>query len=145
MLQGDGIEPSDFLKQVFLQVRLVLPLQLENDTRSIKPENPSPDVSEIYVGIFCRGAKIPKKKEPIPDSIMRRIHADDIFRKRQRSLRLLVAGHDGAKIGHGFAVFVRVGDFCKRVGAAVILWDGGDVRPFFGVVVFAHYLFSQLF
>lgn len=70
---------------------------------------------------------------------MRRVHADGVLRKLEHPLGLLVFGHDSAQIGHCLAVAFSVGDCGEGVGAAVVLGDGDDVGPFFGVSVFAHY------
>jgi len=42
---------------------------------------------------------------------------------------VLHGGHDCAQVGHGFSVFVRVGDCRQRCGAAVVLGKGDNVGP----------------
>lgn len=60
---------------------------------------------------------------------MRRIQSDDVFRKIEHPLAVFLAGHDGPQIRHGLAVLFGVGDRRKRIGTAIVLRDGNDVRP----------------
>ena len=61
---------------------------------------------------------------------MSRVHADDILSEIQHSLGFLVIGHDGAEVGHCFAVAFGICDCGEWVGTAVVLRDGDDVGPF---------------
>ena len=101
MLEGDFVQPFQFLEQVALDG--------EDDGGAVEP-----------------------------DCIMCRIHLDDVRCQTEDPLRLLVVCHDGSKIGHGFAVLLSVGNGCKRVWASVVLGDGDDIFPLFGVGVFSH-------
>ena len=101
VLEGDFVEPFQFLEQVALDS--------ENDGGAVEP-----------------------------DSIMSRIHLNDIRCKAEDPLRLFIVCHDGSKVGHGFAVLFCVGNSCKRVWASVVLGNGNDVFPLFGVGVFTH-------
>lgn len=74
----------------------------------------------------------------LPDSIMRRVHANDILGQRQDSFGLLVFTHDSPQVGHGLAVVFCVCDCGERVGAAVILRDWNNVGPIIRVGVHAH-------
>lgn len=73
-----------------------------------------------------------------PDGVLGGVHADDVPRELEDSFGFLILGHDGAEVGHGLAVLVRVGNGCKGVRAAVVLGNGNDVFPLLGVAVFAH-------
>jgi len=73
-----------------------------------------------------------------PDGVVGGVHADDVPGELEGSFGFLVLGHDGAEVGHGLAILFRVSNRCEGVWAAVILRNGNDVFPLFGVAVFAH-------
>jgi hypothetical protein len=76
-----------------------------------------------------------------PDGVMRRIHADNVFRKPQHALAELALRHDCAQITHGLAVLLRVRDGREWVQPAIVLRERLQVRPRFVVMVeFRHSL-----
>jgi hypothetical protein len=68
---------------------------------------------------------------------MRRVHVDDVLRKRQSALAELVGRHERAQVAHGRAVLLGVGNGCKGMHATIVLGQGQDVGPcrVFGVVL----------
>lgn len=73
-----------------------------------------------------------------PHGVVGGVHADDVPGELEDSFGFLVLGHDGAEVGHGLAVLFRVGNRCEGVWAAVVLRNGNDIFPLFGVAVFTH-------
>lgn len=73
-----------------------------------------------------------------PDGVVGGVHADDVPGELEGSCGFLILGHDGAEVGHGLAVLFRVSNRCEGVWAAIVLRNGNDIFPFFGVAVVTH-------
>lgn len=73
-----------------------------------------------------------------PYSVMRGIHADDVFGEAENPFRFFVLCHDGSKIRHSLAIFLGVGNGSERIWTTIILRYGYDIIPFVGVCVDSH-------
>lgn len=73
-----------------------------------------------------------------PYSVMRGIHADDVFGEVENPFRFFILCHDGSKIGHGLAIFLGVGNGSERIWTTIILGYGYDIIPFVRVRVDSH-------
>lgn len=64
----------------------------------------------------------------VPNGVVRRVHINHMVRDTQCALAHLISCHDSSEIGHGFGIFLSVGDLCERV-LAIVLRQGNDVLP----------------
>ena len=74
----------------------------------------------------------------LPDSVVRRVHADDVLSELQDPFRFLVVGYNCSKIVHCLAVLFCVCNSGKGIGPAIVLRDGDNIRPLLGICVSPH-------
>jgi hypothetical protein len=107
------------VERLFIQkfdFRAEIRIQGEEDFGAVEPVTVS---SEIF---STEGVGM------LPDCVMRWIHLRDVLGDLQRSLTVLLLGHDGAEVGHCLRILFRVGNLGQRP-IAIVLWYRDEILP----------------